>query len=136
MKSEGNHQSIKKHRYQISRSKTRLPGGKNLTPFQKLDQHMTRINNQWTCSTCVINFRDKTDCRRHVEAKHINTTIYECPLCPFKCRTEYSFRKHERQHERDIEDYPVDDLMEDDEQPNTDDLPLEDVPGFDQDELL
>ena len=95
---------------------------------------MLRVDNQWTCSTCVIIFRDKTDCRRHVEAKHINSTVYECPLCPFKCRTEYSFRKHERQHEREVQDYPSDDLIGDDDQ--TDDTPLEDVANLDQEEII
>lgn len=80
----------------------RLPGGKTLTPPEEFAEHMVRIDNQWTCTTCVVNFRDKTDCRRHVEAKHIQSTIYECGLCLFKCRTEYSYRKHERQHEKDL----------------------------------
>lgn len=93
---------------------------------------MIRIENQWTCSTCEINFRDKTDCRRHVEAKHANT-VYECPLCPFKCRTEYSFRKHERQHEREVQDYPSDDLIGDDNDQDDDNIPLEDVADVDQD---
>ena len=125
--------SIKKNE-QTSRPKIRVPGGKNLTPAQELEQHMIRIENQWTCSTCVINFRDKTDCRRHVEAKHINNTVYDCPLCPFKCRTEYSFRKHERQHEREVQDYPTGDFIGDDDENN--DISLEDVADFDQDELI
>ena len=99
---------------------------------------MTRIENQWTCSTCMINFRDKTDCRRHVEAKHIDTTIYDCPLCPFKCRTEYSFRKHERIHEREIQDYPTDDIdiLAEVDKEGDESIPLTDVPEFDPDELI
>ena len=125
----------KKNPKASSRSKSRVPGGKNLTPAQELEQHMTRVENQWTCLTCELGFRDKTDCRRHVEAKHISSTIYECPLCPFKCRTEYSFRKHERrQHERDIQDYPSEDFVGDDNPANN--LTLEDVDDFDENELI
>ena len=71
-----------------------------LTPPEELAVHMAKINGVWVCTTCSSNFRDKTDCRRHVESKHIHTTVYRCPHCAFTTNTEAKFRKHERDHEK------------------------------------
>jgi len=71
---------------------------KMLTPPEELAVHMAKINGVWVCTTCSSNFRDKTDCRRHVESKHIVGTVYRCPQCAFTTNTEAKFRKHERDH--------------------------------------
>ena len=51
---------------------------KMLTPPEELAVHMAKINGTWVCTTCSSNFRDRTDCRRHVESRHITTTVYRC----------------------------------------------------------
>ena len=72
-----------------------------LTPPEELAIHMAKINGIWVCTTCTSNFRDKTDCRRHVESKHIVGTVYRCSRCPnFTTNTEAKFRKHERDHDK------------------------------------
>ena len=64
-------------------------------------QHMTKIDGIWHCSTCLTKFRDKTDLRRHVEAKHLSNVLYRCNLCSFSTKTSYYFRKHQLMHERE-----------------------------------
>ena len=51
---------------------------KMLIPPEELAVHMAKINGTWVCTTCSSNFRDRTDCRRHVESRHITTTVYRC----------------------------------------------------------
>jgi len=64
--------------------------------------HMAKIDGTWRCTTCAgQNFRDKTDLRRHVEAKHCEKLLrYKCNLCGYITRTSYYFRKHQLMHER------------------------------------
>ena len=71
-----------------------------LTPPEELALHMAKINGVWVCTTCTSNFRDKTDCRRHVESKHVVGTVYRCTRCEFTTNTEAKFRKHDREHDR------------------------------------
>jgi hypothetical protein len=40
------------------------------------------------------NFRDKTDCRRHVEARHL-ALAFRCRRCNYVAKTSHSLRKHE-----------------------------------------
>ena len=65
-------------------------------------QHMTKIDGIWQCITCQhTKFRDKTDLRRHVEAKHLSATFrYKCNLCGYTTKTSYYFRKHQLMHEK------------------------------------
>jgi len=81
---------------------------KMLTPPEELAIHMAKIAGVWVCTTCSTNFRDKTDCRRHVESRHITGTVYECPHCNFTTNTEAKFRKHERDHEKALVLLPTD----------------------------
>ena len=83
-------------------NKKRKVLGKMLTSPEELAVHMAKIAGVWVCTTCSINFRDKTDCRRHVEGKHITTTIYACPTCDFTTNTEVKFRRHEMNHEQNM----------------------------------
>ena len=64
--------------------------------------HMAKIDGTWRCTTCAgQNFRDKTDLRRHVEAKHCAKLLrYKCNLCGYITKTSYYFRKHQLMHER------------------------------------
>lgn len=60
--------------------------------------HMEKVDGTWRCIPCMTNFRDRTDCRRHVEAKHLANS-YTCDLCGHKASTKYYFRKHQLQHQ-------------------------------------
>ena len=50
---------------------------------------------RWTCIECGKDFRDKTDTRRHIEAKHTDHS-FRCPFCPMKLGTRDSLRRHIR----------------------------------------
>ena len=54
---------------------------------------MQKISGKWTCMTCNSECRDKTDLRRHIEAKHINAEVI-CPVCFNHYKTRESFAKH------------------------------------------
>jgi len=54
---------------------------------------MQKISGKWTCLTCNLESRDKTDLRRHIEAKHINAEVI-CPVCFSHYKTRESFAKH------------------------------------------
>jgi len=72
---------------------------KDISPDMAM--HMAKIDGVWKCVTCTTKFRDKTDLRRHVEAKHLAKTIrYKCNLCDFSTKTSYYFRKHQLMHEK------------------------------------
>jgi len=72
---------------------------KVLTPDMAM--HMAKIDGQWNCVTCSTKYRDKTDLRRHVEAKHVAKTLrYKCNLCNYSTKTSYYFRKHQLMHEK------------------------------------
>ncbi len=76
--------------------------GKRKPLTQEMAMHMVRIDGVWRCTTCVQNFRDKTDLRRHVESKHLEKNVrYRCNLCDWSTKTTYSFRKHQLKHERE-----------------------------------
>lgn len=62
--------------------------------FAGVMQHMMKVGGFWSCMTCVQNFRDKTDCRRHVEAKHVQLK-FKCRNCNYVARTTHALRKHE-----------------------------------------
>ena len=63
---------------------------------------MSKVDGKWICVTCDNTaFRDKTDLRRHVEAKHVALTLrYRCNLCGYCAKTSYYFRKHQLMHEK------------------------------------
>jgi len=72
---------------------------KPLTPDMAM--HMAKIDGQWKCVTCVTNFRDKTDLRRHVESRHLPKIVrYRCNLCNWSAKTSHAFRKHQLMHEK------------------------------------
>jgi len=72
----------------------------NMTP--EMAEHMSKVDGKWICVTCDNTaFRDKTDLRRHVEAKHVALTLrYRCNLCGYCAKTSYYFRKHQLMHEK------------------------------------
>ena len=94
-----------------SRSNSRKPRAP-LPP--DMANHMSKIDGIWHCITCNnTKFRDKTDLRRHVEAKHLPATLrYKCNLCGYVTKTSYYFRKHQLMHEKEdalkaeVEDAP------------------------------
>ena len=71
-----------------------------MTP--EMAEHMSKVDGKWICVTCDNTaFRDKTDLRRHVEAKHVALTLrYRCNLCGYCAKTSYYFRKHQLMHEK------------------------------------
>uniref|UniRef100_A0A0K2T3X1 C2H2-type domain-containing protein n=2 Tax=Lepeophtheirus salmonis TaxID=72036 RepID=A0A0K2T3X1_LEPSM len=57
---------------------------------------MTKVDRFWSCDTCGLQSRDKTDMRRHVEARHIDTNGFPCDQCSYVSKTRYNLVKHVR----------------------------------------
>lgn len=62
---------------------------------------LTRLENGiWTCHHCEFTSKHKNRAWEHVEAKHLTTDGYTCPLCQKFCPTSSSLRNHNDRHHR------------------------------------
>ena len=48
----------------------------------------------WTCLVCSYSTHHKTNMFQHVEAKHVQTGGYHCPLCQKFCPNSKSLKNH------------------------------------------
>jgi len=56
--------------------------------------------NQWQCSECGYNSKKISHVQTHVEAKHINTEGFSCPICAKFCNTRNSLMIHKSRYHR------------------------------------
>ncbi len=60
-----------------------------MSMMRKMDDGSGR----WRCVPCSAECRDKTDCRRHVESKHVHADVI-CPICFNSYKTRDTFARH------------------------------------------
>jgi len=56
--------------------------------------------NQWQCSQCNYSSKKISHVQTHVEAKHINTEGFSCPVCAKFCPTKNSLMIHKSRYHR------------------------------------
>ena len=54
----------------------------------------------WQCATCGWQSKFKTRLYEHVEAKHVETGGYSCPLCEKFCSSKNAFKLHKSKYHR------------------------------------
>ena len=55
---------------------------------------MERVDKMWSCLACQYQSNRKTNLFEHVEAKHIQSTGYNCQDCGTFCKTYSAYRSH------------------------------------------
>ena len=55
---------------------------------------MTKVGSFWKCSDCSMETKYKTRLFEHVEAKHVETSGYECPTCSKFLPSLKSLKQH------------------------------------------
>jgi len=58
------------------------------------------VENQWQCSECNYSSKKISHVQTHVEAKHINTEGFSCPICSKFCNTRNSLMIHKSRYHR------------------------------------
>jgi len=54
----------------------------------------------WVCHSCEFTSKSKQRAYEHVEARHLTTGGYSCPLCQKFCPTSSSLRNHNDRHHK------------------------------------
>ena len=54
----------------------------------------------WRCNECGYESKKKTNTVEHVEAKHINSGGFLCPICQLVCVNRKALRNHTFRHHR------------------------------------
>ena len=54
----------------------------------------------YTCTVCGYNARDKTRVHDHVEAKHVESGGYNCPICDKFCTSYSAFKMHKSRYHK------------------------------------
>ena len=65
-----------------------------------VESQMEKFDGVWRCVTCGWTFKYKTRLYEHVEAKHVDTSGYNCPICGKFCPTQKSLKNHKFKYHR------------------------------------
>ena len=58
------------------------------------EQMERQVGGEWRCLACGWESKAKTRMFEHVEAKHVVTAGYNCPLCGKFCPSQKSLKNH------------------------------------------
>ena len=58
-----------------------------------MEKRLLGETKKWFCRSCDVDFRDKTDCKRHIESKHIHCE-FVCPLCHKSHKSRQTYARH------------------------------------------
>ena len=61
---------------------------------EAVTRQMERLPGGWRCAACGWEAKNKTRMFEHVEAKHVVTSGYSCPLCGKFCPSQKSLKNH------------------------------------------
>jgi len=62
---------------------------------------MERVETGWKCQPCGWETKNKSRMYEHVEAKHVTTGGYNCPICGKFCPSQKSLKNHKFTNHRD-----------------------------------
>ena len=65
-----------------------------------VESQMEKFEGVWRCLTCGWTFKYRTRLYEHVEAKHVDTSGYNCPICDKFCPTQKSLKNHKFKYHR------------------------------------
>ena len=72
-----------------------------LFPEEEIMSKMLKSDGQWSCTVCSYSSVLKHNVLKHVEAKHVATSGYNCVLCQKFCSSLNALKLHEsRYHKR------------------------------------
>ena len=61
---------------------------------------MEKVHNVWKCRACSYENTRKTNVFEHVEAKHVESSGYNCTICGQFCRTISAYKGHFKRNHR------------------------------------
>ena len=61
---------------------------------------MVKTGGVWQCDSCGWETKFKTRLSEHVEAKHMQTSGYNCPLCAKFCSTKNALKIHKTRNHK------------------------------------
>ena len=67
---------------------------------EAVQAHMLKIEGGWQCVTCGWEAKNKMRMFEHVEARHVETDGYSCPICSKFCPTIKSLKNHKFTYHR------------------------------------
>ena len=65
-----------------------------------VESQMEKVDGVWRCITCGWTVKYKTRLYEHVEAKHVDTSGYKCPICSKFCPSQKSLKNHKFNYHR------------------------------------
>jgi len=73
-------------------------GNKEVT--DQVNMLMEKVQNVWRCRACSYENTRKTNVFEHVEAKHVESSGYNCTICGQFCRTISAYKGHFKRNHR------------------------------------
>ena len=67
---------------------------------QAVLSQMTKLDSGWHCLACGWETSHKTRLYEHVEAKHVQTNGYSCPICEKVCQSKNALKCHRYKYHR------------------------------------
>jgi len=71
-----------------------------LEVHEEVSARMLRSEGLWRCTVCKFESKLKSDTFKHVEAKHVETSGYYCPICHKYCSTLNALKVHQSRYHR------------------------------------
>jgi len=63
-------------------------------------QKMGKLGDLWQCQDCLWTTRYKTRLWEHIEAKHVKSGGYSCPLCNKFCPSKNAWHLHKSRYHK------------------------------------
>ena len=73
---------------------------------QAVVAQMQKCEGYWQCTACGWQTKFKTRLYEHVEAKHVETNGYTCPICQKFCPTQKALKIHRSKYHRHVANFP------------------------------
>ena len=75
-------------------------------PEKEIMSRMLKSDGQWTCTVCSYSSVLKHNVLKHVEAKHVATSGYNCGICQKFCSSLNALKLHESRYHRRQQYWP------------------------------
>lgn len=68
----------------------------------EINGHMQKIGGLWQCVTCGWETKLRARLWEHVEANHVQTNGYSCPICEKFCPSKNALKVHKSRNHRNV----------------------------------